>query len=96
MKRILHAAGVVAAAAALCLTTATSAGAATGTLVLNGQRITNPQGCYNSDLWPMGVGNETDKAVLVFDGGDCDGQVIASLPPGRNGVFEFGASVRVP
>lgn len=96
LKRILHAAGVMAAAATLCLTTATSAGATTGALVLNGERITNPHGCYNSDRWPLSVGNETNEAVTIYNGSDCSGSVEIVLAPGSTAVSEFGQSVYVP
>ncbi|MFI9273811.1 hypothetical protein ACIGXM_24330 [Kitasatospora sp. NPDC052896] len=96
MKRALHAAGVALTAAALCLTTAISASAATGQLVLDGKVINNPSGCYNSDRWPLFVDNRTDQPVLVFDGQNCQGRVLQVVDPGDDAVSVFGHSVQVP
>ncbi|MGW3494494.1 hypothetical protein [Streptomyces sp. NPDC001020] len=96
MKSLLHAAGIAVTAAILCLTTVTSASAATGTLYLNGKAIKNPSGCYNSRLRPLGIQNHTNEAVLVFRGSDCTGTAEGVVAPRRSHVFEFGASVYVP
>jgi hypothetical protein len=93
---VLHAVGIVLAAATLCLTTATTANAASGTLDLNGKRIPNPSGCYNSDRFPTSIGNQTDAPVLVFDQRDCAGRVIEVVPPSGRTVSEFAQSVFVP
>ncbi|KJS63542.1 hypothetical protein [Streptomyces rubellomurinus] len=96
MKRVLHAAGVALTAAALCLTTATSAGAAAGAIILNGQAIQDPSGCYNVPGWPAVVDNQTDQVVTVFGNDDCTGPVNGTVGPGEMGTFDFGASVFVP
>ncbi|MCC9308497.1 hypothetical protein LN042_15610 [Kitasatospora sp. RB6PN24] len=95
MKRLLHAAGVAAVAAALCLTTATSAGAATGTLTLNGRTISDPHGCYNADRSPMSIGNQTDENVYVYRDSDCSGYPVGLMPPGQDVVFNPASSVYV-
>ena len=96
MKRLLHAAGIATTAAALCLTTVTTASAATGTIYLNGKAIKNPSGCYNSRIRPLSVKNRTNEAVLVFRGSNCTGASEGAVAPRRDHVFEFGASVYVP
>jgi hypothetical protein len=93
---VLHAAGIVLAAATLCLTTATSANAATGTLIVNGRGNADPSGCYSSDRWPLTVENSTNTPVTIFDSANCDGRRLDELPPGQSRTFEFGASVYVP
>ncbi|GAA1960468.1 hypothetical protein [Kitasatospora viridis] len=96
MKRVLHAAGIVLAAATLGLTTATSAGAATGQLSLNDQFFQDPSGCYNAESGPLNVYNGTDQEVTVFGNADCTGPVNGTVDPGQSGNFDFGASVSVP
>ncbi|MDH6129613.1 hypothetical protein [Kitasatospora sp. GP82] len=97
MKRLLDAAGIAATAVALCLTTVTNAGAATGTLTVSGNRLQDPpQGCYTGDFWPLVVQNRTDTVVYVFDDTNCQGNQNGMVRPGREGTFEFGGSVYVP
>ncbi|MFF2075992.1 hypothetical protein ACFVXG_14680 [Kitasatospora sp. NPDC058162] len=96
MKRVLHAAGAALAAAALCLTTATSAVAAEGVLIVGNHRYEDPHGCYTSELWPLSVTNDTDTDAYVYGGGTgCAGKPIAVVRPGERGVFEFGAAVSI-
>ncbi|WP_031078755.1 hypothetical protein [Streptomyces sp. NRRL WC-3742] len=96
MKRVLRATGIALTAAALCLATATSAGAASGAIILNGQAIQDPSGCYNSPGWPTVVDNQTDQTVTVFGNDDCTGPVNGTVGPGEMGSFDFGSSVSVP
>ncbi|MFB6818160.1 hypothetical protein ACFCV8_26820 [Streptomyces sp. NPDC056347] len=97
MKRLLHAAGIAIAATALCLTTATSASAANGTLGVSGNTFKNPPaGCYTGKFIPLFVNNQTNVTVTVYGSSDCSGYAEGTVAPGKDGVFEFGNSVRVP
>jgi hypothetical protein len=69
---------------------------AEGTLVLNGNTIENPSGCYNSEQWPMRVNNQTDTGAAIYNIADCKGEITDTVQPGNQGVFEFGASVSFP
>ncbi|MFC4560956.1 hypothetical protein ACFO4E_03690 [Nocardiopsis mangrovi] len=91
MKRF----AVLLAAAGLVLTSAVPAYAATGTLVLSGQTIENPSGCYNAQRWPLIVQNDTDEPALIFNAPNCTGAVIQVVPPGGSATSEFGVSVYI-
>ncbi|MBL1096350.1 hypothetical protein [Streptomyces coffeae] len=92
--------GIVAAAVigalGLALSSAGTAAAAQGTLIVSGTPHNNPSGCYNTDHYPLSVDNRTDEVALVFSGPDCQGAPIAPVPPGESGIFEFGQSVYIP
>jgi hypothetical protein len=95
MRRIATVWGSLATAGALTLGLAGSAWAASGTLAINGQQYRDPSGCYNSDIWPLRVGNYTDTPAFVYDGPDCDGSVVAVVHPGDHQVNEQGQSVSI-
>ncbi|MFD7334877.1 hypothetical protein ACFV98_02590 [Streptomyces violascens] len=95
MRRIAAALGTIAAAATLALAVPASAYAAHGVLVVNGTAYGEPRGCYESDRWPLSVGNHTDSRVYVFDGAHCSGSVIEYVMPGTQTVSEFGNSVYI-
>lgn len=69
---------------------------AEGMLVLNGQSIQNPSGCYNSEMWPMRVDNRTDTGAAVYDIADCKGEITDTVQPGQRKTLEFGVSVSFP
>ncbi|MEV6976769.1 hypothetical protein [Kitasatospora sp. NPDC093806] len=95
MRRLATVLGALATAGALALTVPASAVAASGVLTVGGHRYQNPSGCYNGDFFPLGVSNHTDAIVFVHTEQNCTGTVIAVLAPGSEGLYEFGASVRV-
>ncbi|GLU49919.1 hypothetical protein [Nocardiopsis ansamitocini] len=86
----------VLATAGLVLAHAVPASAANGTLTLGPTSITNPSGCYSSDMWPLSVRNQTDETAIVFSGRNCHGILVGEVEPGGQGVFEFGTSVFIP
>ncbi|WP_121006589.1 hypothetical protein [Saccharothrix australiensis] len=75
--------------------TAAPASAAHGVLVVSGNRIDDPSGCYQGHHWPLVVDNRTDQVALVLDDDNCGGQVVGTVAPGEKQVFEFGASVHI-
>ncbi|AUG79378.1 hypothetical protein CFP65_4648 [Kitasatospora sp. MMS16-BH015] len=95
MNRVLRAAGIVLATVTLCLTT-TSANAASGAIILNGQAIQEPSGCYNSPESPTEVDNQTDQVVTVYGNDDCTGPENGKVWPGNSDTFPFGSSVYIP
>ncbi|MEV7941700.1 hypothetical protein AB0O82_36955 [Kitasatospora sp. NPDC088264] len=95
MRRISKALGAVALAAVVAVAVPGSAQAATGQLRVGFKSHNNPSGCYGSDIWPLIVENRTDKPAQVYDQPGCAGSVIAVVPPGESGTFEFGASVKI-
>jgi len=96
MRRISTLLGTAALAAVMAVAVPGSAQAATGDLQVGFAVHHNPSGCYNSDIFPLIVGNETNETATVYDQPDCQGNVIGTVAPGQNSVFEFGASVSVP
>ncbi|MFD5433983.1 hypothetical protein ACFWJ4_17745 [Kitasatospora sp. NPDC127067] len=71
--------------------------AASGVLTVSGSRYTNPApGCYGGKFWPLTVNNDTDTAVLVFEGLNCDGHFAGEVDAGDTAVFDDGNSVLVP
>ncbi|NYI04328.1 hypothetical protein [Allostreptomyces psammosilenae] len=96
MRRIATTALVLAATGALALGTSPLASAATGTLHIAPNSYTNPSGCYNAQIWPLTIRNNTNETATVYSNPDCRGQVLGTVPPGGSGTFEFGASVYIP
>ncbi|WP_037911628.1 hypothetical protein [Actinacidiphila yeochonensis] len=95
MRRVATVLGGLAMAGSLALSLSGSAWAAQGTLVVNGTTYQDPSGCYNAQVWPLSVTNNTDQLVTVYAGLNCTGGVLALLAPGSSEVDEFGASVSV-
>ncbi|MFD5438537.1 hypothetical protein ACFWJ4_41120 [Kitasatospora sp. NPDC127067] len=96
MKRLFHAAGVAVAAAALCLTTATTANAAHGDLIFSpGLVVENPSGCVEAPLLPLILQNRTNEYAIVYSGPNCTGEALTVVPPGGKTTQEFGSSVFV-
>ncbi|MDI5966950.1 hypothetical protein [Streptantibioticus silvisoli] len=96
MKRAMKMLGALAAAATVAVAVPQSALAAGGVLVVNGTVYENPQGCYESELWPLRVENRTDQPVIIFSGPGCSGEELRVVFPGQHAVAEFGQSVSVP
>ncbi|MEU0941027.1 hypothetical protein [Embleya sp. NPDC005971] len=70
--------------------------AAQGVLTVGGSKYSNPgPGCYQGNLWPLTVINETDTTVLAFDGRNCDGNLLGAVGAGDSAVYELGNSVLV-
>ncbi|MYS19274.1 hypothetical protein GA0115240_107011 [Streptomyces sp. DvalAA-14] len=69
--------------------------AAGGWLGINGVVHTNPEGCYDSALWPLSVDNHTDAPVIICSGCTCSGDELQTVEPGDHAVSEFGSSVLV-
>lgn len=95
MRRVAFAMGVLATALALALTASSTAHAASGRLLVNGNLYSDPSGCYDSQNWPLRVDNRTDQTVVVFAQSGCRGSIIETVPPGGAVISEFGASVQV-
>ncbi|MFE7314328.1 hypothetical protein ACFU7T_14815 [Streptomyces sp. NPDC057555] len=97
MTRLRSAVGIFLATAALCLTSATSAQAATGTLTVNGEQMINPHdgACFS---WPkkgLNIKNKTNRDVVVYRGTNCTGDVGQVVPPGKSAKAPRGLSVKV-
>ncbi|ANW19375.1 hypothetical protein [Streptomyces clavuligerus] len=94
-RRITTALGSLAAACAMTFALATPATAANGWLIVSGEKIENPSGCYSGRYWPLVVNNQTDGYALVYDGPNCTGRVIEVVPPGGMATSELGRSVSI-
>ncbi|SEH01436.1 hypothetical protein SAMN05444920_120140 [Nonomuraea solani] len=95
MRRITTALAALTAAGALALAPISPALAANGVLVLNGEALFDPSGCFDSDRWPLAVENHTDGVVIVFDEPGCGGPPSDFVYPGGSTVSEFGQSVYI-
>ncbi|MGW4409302.1 hypothetical protein ACWEJ6_35095 [Nonomuraea sp. NPDC004702] len=84
----------LATAAALLLSLATPASAATGTLYINRAQYDDPSGCYTSDSANPFVYNRTDEVAIVFLRPDCQGPVTGAVQP-NDGQEIFGTSVLI-
>ncbi|MFI7419576.1 hypothetical protein [Nonomuraea sp. NPDC049684] len=84
----------LATAAALVLSLATPASAATGTLYINWAQHENPSGCYTSDSANPFVYNRTDAVAFAFLGPGCQGPITGTVPPG-DGQEIVGTSVLI-
>ncbi|MEV4396992.1 hypothetical protein [Nonomuraea sp. NPDC049607] len=82
----------LATAAALVLSLATPASAATGTLYINRAQYDDPSGCYTSDSANPFVYNRTDGVAIAFLGPNCRGPVTGTVPP-NEGQEIVGTSV---
>ncbi|MER6509265.1 hypothetical protein ABT158_20740 [Nonomuraea sp. NPDC001636] len=82
----------LATAAALVLSLAAPASAATGTLYINRAQYDDPSGCYTSDSPNPFVYNRTDELAIVFLRPDCQGPVTGTVPP-NDGQEIVGTSV---
>ncbi|MPY54245.1 hypothetical protein [Streptomyces acidicola] len=96
MRRIATVFSALAMAGVTALALPNPAFAAQGRLVFaGGQVIQNPSGCYQPNIWPLIVRNETNGYALVYGCSDCSGDVIAVVPPGGSTTQEFGGSVYI-
>ncbi|MET8542100.1 hypothetical protein ABZW03_15790 [Kitasatospora sp. NPDC004799] len=96
MRRLATVLGALAAAGTMALALPHAAFAAHGQLVIAPATIVkDPSGCYNAQVVPLILRNETDESATVYDGANCTGQVIAVVPPGGHTTQEFGSSVYV-
>ncbi|MEU4804627.1 hypothetical protein [Actinosynnema sp. NPDC023587] len=97
-RRLTARIGVLAATGALALTiTAVPASAAEGVLLLSGEAVEDPRGCY--DLYGHEeIRNWTDQKVFVYDDRDCEGDVVQVIRPdgvGDDRATAEGRSVHV-
>ncbi|MFD7064808.1 hypothetical protein [Streptomyces sp. NPDC059906] len=93
IRRMAMAVGTAGAAVTLVLGVTTSATAAEGTLVINGQTHKDPSGCYPIDRYPSSVANHTDAIAEVHRGPGCTGQVEWLVHPGEIYRTELAQSV---
>ncbi|MYV98990.1 hypothetical protein [Streptomyces sp. SID3343] len=94
MRRPIAALGVLAAVGALCLTLPGAASAAPGELIVNGQVITDPSGCYPFGNPPLTVQNNTSAVAYVFSSSNCTGRAEV-VQAGDSIVSTNGHSVRI-
>ena len=95
MSRTVVGLGALATAVVLALGASGSAYAADGILVVGGVMYAEPSGCYDTDVRPLTVENQTDEVAVVFSGPDCTGRLVELVAPGESSVSEFAASVYV-
>lgn len=101
VQRIAVGLAALAAAGIATLAIPAVAHAATGVLNIRGQTYNDPSGCYNAELeggqlGPVALNNSTDRPVEIYDGLNCEGDIVGVVLPGENGVSDFGQSVYVP
>jgi hypothetical protein len=96
MKRAMTLLGTLAAAGSIAVAVPALAHAAEGRLIINGTVYDNPQGCYDSNRWPLSVANMTAQPVVIYSGTGCSGEELRVLFPHEHTVSEFGQSVSVP
>ncbi|UGY92882.1 hypothetical protein [Streptomyces gobiensis] len=97
-RRLFSVLGAIAAAVLLTVAVPTSAYAADGKILVDGQEYENPSGCYNVGLPAPHHGyiNDTDRGLSVFLLPDCEGTVLTGVvPPGQREEL-LGASFRIP
>ncbi|MDQ0792226.1 hypothetical protein [Streptomyces sp. B1I3] len=95
LRRITTALGVFAASALLAASGPTSAFAAEGVLIVNGNAYDDPSGCYPIDWFPTSVTNHTDAIAEVHAGPACSGQVEWLVHPGETYHSESAQSIFV-
>lgn len=97
IRRITVGLGALAAISIATLAVPGVAHAATGALIINGRAYIDPAsgGCYEGQMWPLIVNNETDGTAVIFAGPDCTGEFLRILTPGQTAVSELGQSVAV-
>lgn len=88
---------IISAIAAVTLLSGTgSAGAATGTLTINGVVYTDPSGCLIiSDGPPVNITNDTDQPVTVYIREGCNELVSGAVGTGQSNTLD-GKSVSIP
>ncbi|MFI6695105.1 hypothetical protein ACIBLA_25800 [Streptomyces sp. NPDC050433] len=97
MRRATTVPGGLVMAGTLALGLSGSAWAAHGWLSISGKSYHQPpEGCYTGVYVPLSVNNQTDTAVHVYSGFDCQGDYLGTVEPGSHGFFEWGGSVYVP
>ncbi|SDK30906.1 hypothetical protein [Nonomuraea jiangxiensis] len=100
MSRPIRAAATLTAAALaatgfLAIGGTTTASAAPGYIVLDGQRVNNPVGCHNGAFPPLTLDNHTTSIVLLYEKPDCRGRVIRGVNPGTSTTDIYAFSVYV-
>ncbi|WP_432013899.1 hypothetical protein [Streptomyces cucumeris] len=95
MRRMGIAAAAVIGAVGLALSSAGTAAAAQGVLIIDGTAHQDPSGCYEGQRYPLAVTNHTDGFALVFSGPGCQGDILDQVPPGGQTISEFGRSVSI-
>ncbi|GAA5052597.1 hypothetical protein [Nocardia callitridis] len=90
--------GALAVAGAVAMLAPGTANAVTGIVGLNGEAHQDPTGCLLADntlltTFQITVSNETDTPLPLFASGDCSGDPIGQLEPGRLGYVPKGGSV---
>ncbi|MBO8198519.1 hypothetical protein JW613_09395 [Streptomyces smyrnaeus] len=94
MQRSASILGALAAAAALAVTVPASANAANGYLLIDGKRYVDPSGCYELPQ-DAEVENHTDQPADVYSDGNCEGQVMETIPAGGSSFTDWGYSLRI-
>ncbi|MEV0623476.1 hypothetical protein AB0I81_59880 [Nonomuraea sp. NPDC050404] len=82
-------------AAALAVSLASPASAATGTLYLNRAEYVDPSGCYTARTADPFVYNRTDQVAVAFLLPNCGGMETGTVWPG-DGKEIVGRSVFIP
>ncbi|SHG76904.1 hypothetical protein [Streptoalloteichus hindustanus] len=95
MRRAMTVLAALAVAGATAVTAPTAAGAARGTLVVDGKQHEDPNGCYASTRNPLTVTNFTDRLAYVYDDDKCEGSMVGFVQQGGTASFPFGSSVQV-
>jgi hypothetical protein len=93
MRRVTTLLGTLAAAALLAVAVPTSAQAANGDLIIDGQSHPDPSGCF--DLQDSQVDNHTDQPAVVYQGGNCEGDVVEVIQPGQSSWIDWGSSLHI-
>lgn len=98
MRRAAALLASLAVTGTLALAVPAPAAAAQGQLIFTstGRVVQNPSGCYNPRAIPMGIENRTNQRALIYSERNCEGYVVAAVPPGGSAFSEFGQSVYIP
>ncbi|MEO3872106.1 hypothetical protein ABGB18_25100 [Nonomuraea sp. B12E4] len=95
MYRPVRIAATLAAAGLLAAGGTTAASAVPGHIVLDGQGVKNPAGCYDGTRRPLTLDNHTATIVLLYEKPDCQGRVIRAVNPGTSTVEGHASSVHI-
>ncbi|MDJ1137250.1 hypothetical protein [Streptomyces iconiensis] len=93
--RVTAAFSALAAAGVLILAGPQSAQAATGELVINGQRYQNPSGCYPVP-GQASIENHTDARITLYMDAGCAGSLAGTINAGGGATLAPVYGVYVP